>query len=92
MEPEKGLSQGVELIKLKHPLGEWEKQLTSMSLGHARVLEVLIPWEEQTLPAAARGTLQPHVNHVSGQLFGSHKSSCSSLGSLVAVVLCYRFD
>lgn len=63
-----------------------------MSLGHARVLEDLIPWEEQTLPAAVRGTLQPHVNHVSGQLLRSPKSSHSSLDSLVAVVLCYRFD
>lgn len=63
-----------------------------MSLGHTRVLEVLIPWEGQTFPAAVRGTLQPHVNHVSGQLLGSPKSSYSRLGSLVAVMLCYRFD
>lgn len=60
--------------------------------GSCQVLEVLIPWEEQNLPAAARGTLQLHVNHVSGQLLVSPKSCHSSLGSLVEVVLCYRFD
>lgn len=79
-------------MKLKHPLGKGEKQLASMSLCYPKVLEVLIPWEKQTLPATGRETLQPPVNHASGQLFGSPKPSCSSLGSLVAVVLCYRFD